>query len=899
MSSAEINQVLANSLSPDAALRSAAEQQLTQAAESNFLPLNSALRALHAAPAQSHAHRSQQPLYLATLVQELANDQAQGSIRAAAGIALKNAFTTRDFARHQEIQAKWLQQTDDDTKNRVKQLTLQTLASSNAQAGNAAAQVISSIAAIELPRNLWSELMPALVKNISEGADHQKQASLTTIGYICESQDQDLRLSLGQHSNAILTAVVQGARKEEANLEVRLAAITALSDSLEFVHNNFKHEGERNYIMQVVCEATQATDNRIQQGAFGCLNRIMALYYENMRFYMEKALFGLTILGMKSDDEDVAKLAVEFWSTVCEEEISIEDDNAQAESSDQARPFYNFARVAAPEVIPVLLQLLTKQDEDATDDEYNLSRAAYQCLQLYAQAVGATIIAPVLQFVETNLRAEDWHHRDAAVSAFGAIMEGPDEKVLDPIVKQALPILITMMDDQSLQVRDSTAYALGRVTEACSDAIDPQQHLPTLIESLFKGLLSSAKMAPSCCWALMNLAERFAGDFGVSANPITPHFNNAVSSLLDLTARTDADTSVRTAAYEVLNVFVQNSATDSMQSIASLSDVIIKRLEETVPLQQQVVSVEDKITLEEMQNSLCTVLQAIVARLEKEIAPQGDRIMQAVLQILSTVGAKSSVPEAVFAVISALSTAIEEDFVKYMEAFAPFLYNALGNQEEASLCSMAIGLVSDITRSLGEQSQPFCDNFMNYLLNNLRSQTLGNQFKPAILQCFGDIAAAITGHFETYLSVVAQVLEQAATVTAAPDVPYEMFDYVISLREGITDAWGGIIGAMKSSNKTQTLQQYVPTIFQLLGVIASDSTKSEGLLRSCMGVIGDLADAYPNGELVEAFRQPSLTTMIKETKTNRDFSPRTIETARWAREQVKRQLAIGQNVMTA
>lgn len=865
--------MLANSLSPDANLRNAAEQQLTQAAESNF------------------------PLYLATLVQELANDSTDGSIRAAAGIALKNAFTTRDFARHQELQAKWLQQTDDETKNRVKELTLQTLNSSNTQAGTAAAQVISSIAAIELPRGQWNDLLPFLVKNVSEGADHQKQSSLTTIGYICESQDAELRGALVTHSNAILTAVVQGARKEETNIEVRLAAITALGDSLEFVGNNFKHEGERNYIMQVVCEATQADDSRIQQGAFGCLNRIMALYYENMRFYMEKALFGLTILGMKSDDEDVAKLAVEFWSTVCEEEISIEDDNAQVESSDQMRPFYNFARVAANEVVPVLLLLLTKQDEDATDDEYNLSRAAYQCLQLYAQAVGATIITPVLQFVEGNLRHEDWHNRDAAVSAFGAIMEGPDEKVLDPIVKQALPILITMMDDQSLHVKDSTAYALGRITEACSEAIDPQTQLPTLIESLFKGLLSSAKMAPSCCWALMNLAERFAGDLGASSNAITPHFNNAVSSLLDVTARTETETSVRTAAYEVLNVFVQNAASESLQPVASLSDVIIKRLEETVPLQNQVVSVEDKITLEEMQNSLCTVLQAIISRLDKEIIPQGDRIMQILLQILNSVGGKSSVPDAVFATISALSTAMEEDFVKYMDAFAPFLYNALGNQDEPSLCSMAIGLVSDITRSLGERSQPYCDNFMNYLLNNLRSTTLANQFKPAILQCFGDIAGAIGGHFETYLSVVAQVLEQATTVTASPEGPYEMYDYVVSLREGIMDAWGGIIGAMKVSEKTQALQQYVPLIFNALSIIASDMNRSESLMRASMGVIGDLADAYPDGQLVDAFRQDWLTVMIKETKTNREFQPRTIETARWAREQVKRQLGGSQAVM--
>lgn len=599
-------------------------------------------------------------------------------------------------------------------------MTLQTLGSSNTQAGTAAAQVISSIAAIELPRNQWNDLMPFLVKNVSEGADHQKQASLTTIGYVCESSDAELRMALVSHSNAILTAVVQGARKEEANGEVRLAAITALGDSLEFVGNNFKNEGERNYIMQVVCEATQAEDSRIQQGAFGCLNRIMALYYENMRFYMEKALFGLTILGMKSEDEDVAKLAVEFWSSVCEEEISIEDDNANVESSDQMRPFYNFARVAASEVVPVLLMLLTKQDEDATDDEYNLSRAAYQCLQLYAQAVSSTIITPVLAFVEGNLRSEDWHSRDAAVSAFGAIMEGPEEKVLDPIVKQALPILITMMDDQSLQVRDSTAYALGRVTEGCSEAIDPQQHLPTLIESLFKGLLSNAKMAPSCCWALMNLAERFAGDFGAQTNPITPHFNNAVTTLLEVTSRQDAETSVRTAAYEVLNVFVQNAAGESLHSIAELSNVIIKNLEDTVPLLGQVLSVEDKMTLEEMQNSLCTVLQAIITRLDKEIVPQADRIMQTLLQILSAVGGKSSVPEAAFATISALANALEDDFIKYMDAFSPFLYNALGNQEEPSLCSMAIGLVSDITRSVGERSQPYCDNFMNHLLNNLR-----------------------------------------------------------------------------------------------------------------------------------------------------------------------------------
>ncbi|KAK4959557.1 hypothetical protein LTR28_005277 [Elasticomyces elasticus] len=276
---------------------------------------------------------------------------------------------------------------------------------------------------------------------------------------------------------------------------------------------------------------------------------------------------------------------------------------------------------------------------------------------------------------------------------------------------------------------------------------------------------------------------------------------------------------LRTAAYEVLNAFVANAANGSLPLVAELANVILDRLEKTIPLQQQVVSVEDKLTLEEMQTSLTSVIMAIIQRLEVEIRPQADRIMHLMLQLLSTVGAKSSVPDTVFAAVGALANALEEEFMKYMESFTPFLYSALGNQEEPALCAMAIGLVSDITRSLNEKIQPYCDTLMNYLLNNLRvridtverlqhfadatfqSQALGNQFKPAILQCFGDIAQAIGGAFETYLSVVAQVLQQAAGINIT-DNTFEMLDYVVSLREGIMDAWGGIIIATKSGGKS-------------------------------------------------------------------------------------------------
>ena len=90
------------------------------------------------------------------------------------------------------------------------------------------------------------------------------------------------------------------------------------------------------------------------------------------------------------------------------------------------------------------------------------------------------------------------------------------------------------------------------------------------------------------------------------------------------------------------------------------------------------------------------------------------------LQILNNLSSKSSVADSAFAAIGALASALGPNFRKYMDAFGPFLFKALSNNEEPALCAMAIGLVSDITRALEAEAQPYCNEFMNHLLENLR-----------------------------------------------------------------------------------------------------------------------------------------------------------------------------------
>lgn len=84
--------------------------------------------------------------------------------------------------------------------------------------------------------------------------------------------------------------------------------------------------------MQVVCEATQAVDLLVKVAACQCLVKIMSLYYHFMEAYMGPALFAITLESMKSPDDEVALQGIEFWSSVCDEEVDLQIEAQEAQA---------------------------------------------------------------------------------------------------------------------------------------------------------------------------------------------------------------------------------------------------------------------------------------------------------------------------------------------------------------------------------------------------------------------------------------------------------------------------------------------------------------------------------------------------------------------------------------
>jgi importin subunit beta-1 len=167
------------------------------------------------------------------------------------------------------------------------------------------------------------------------------------------------------------TLCAQGMQKNEEEDSVRLAATEALYNALEFAHSNFSNESERNYLMQVaplhhhtplccplhgigsdrigsewngcnhvqhlaclrsfaverlqvICEGTKSNDVAVRKASFECFVKIAASYYDKLPPYIE-AIFQLTSVAVRQDNEEVAKQAIEFWCSICEEETAIQE----------------------------------------------------------------------------------------------------------------------------------------------------------------------------------------------------------------------------------------------------------------------------------------------------------------------------------------------------------------------------------------------------------------------------------------------------------------------------------------------------------------------------------------------------------------------------------------------
>lgn len=862
---AELSQALQACQNPDPTVRKAAEQFLVQAEAANL------------------------PGFLLALAQELGTEGRDLTVRQLAGLHLKNLLSAKDAAARVVKADRW-RVLPPETRGPVKAALLTALRSPVAPARRAAAQAAAEAAALELPAEAWPEFLDSLTETVSAAAadDGVRVSALECLGYVGERLAGDGSEVPQSTTDRALTAVVDGMRADRADA-VRAAAAAALRNSVVFAAGNMENAAERNAIMQAVCESTQCrTDSRVRAVAYECVSNVAYHYYDKLRDYMP-TLFRITFETIKTDEESVALQALEFWSTVAEEEMELLDEAAEHAAFGRPVPddrrCERYVAGALEHLAPMLTATMARQDEEADEDAWNLSMAAGTCLALVANTVEDAVVPAVMPFVQANIQSDNWRLREAAIMAFSAVLDGPTSTVLAPYVHQSIPVLLQALKaDPHPMVKDSTAWTLGRICDLHVRAVPPEM-LPALVSSLSGALLTeSPRVAAQACFALHHLAAAFEGDETAAAtgtNALSPY----VPSLLDTLLRTadregGDDAGLRPAAFEAVTVVVQHSAPDCAPVLLRLLPVMVERL--SASLAAPALTNEDREKKEGLQGLLCGVVQVICIKLRKEdVAPYGDNIMRGLLQVLQVKNATAH--EEAFLAVGALADILGADFEKYTTALIPFLMAGLRNFESYQVCRVSVGVVGDLCRAVEARIQPFCDEIMAALLQSLQNPTLHRSVKPPVLSCFGDIALAVGAGYEKYLQVSLMMLFQAGQTRAPPDDD-DLVEYVHSLRDGILEAYTGILQGLKEGGRAEVVSPYAENIMVFLESLANESDMDESVLSKAIGCVGDVASSL-GPRVRDSLAKPFVQTLFQSGQSTGDES--ILQTTNWASGMVR------------
>eukprot|EP00096_Caligus_rogercresseyi_P011617 TRINITY_DN461_c1_g1_i1.p1 TRINITY_DN461_c1_g1~~TRINITY_DN461_c1_g1_i1.p1 ORF type:complete len:884 (+),score=288.24 TRINITY_DN461_c1_g1_i1:73-2724(+) len=869
---AQLLQILEKTISPDQNELQAAQQFLEHAASNNL------------------------PEFLQSLSDILAGGGNSSVSRRQAGIQLKNSIRghSEDVSR-----SSWLCSVPQGVREHVKRNVLGSLGTEGYRP-SAAAQCVQHIAAIEVPQGLWPNIIDVLVENVtSQGSTEMlREAALEALGYICQDSETE---NLEVKSNQILTAIVHGMKSDEGSNHVRLAATNALFNSLEFTRANFDKETERHFIMQVVCEATQATDLRVKVAALEVLVKVMSLYYQYMEAYMGPALFAITLEAMKSDCEEVALQGIEFWSNVCDEEVELNIDASDAHEIGQTPQHVSrfYAKGALQFIVPILMETLAKQEDFDDEDDWKPCKAAGVCLMLLASCCEDDIVVHVLPFVKDNINHTDWRRRDAALMAFGSILEGPEARNLKPIVDQAMAMLIELTKDPVVNVKDTAAWAIGRVCEVIpSSAINPA-YLQSLLEALVLGLAAEPRVAANTCWAITSLSEGASEACeGGSDVPetfcLSPYFDHIIQKLLETTDRPDAGTAnLRSAAYEAIMEMIKNSPKDCYVSVQNTIIIVLERLQQVLHMESRIQSQTDRLQYNDLQALLCATIQSVLRKMEPSHVVQiADALMSSLLRMIQTSMANKNgtgVQEDAFMAVSTLIVTIGPNFIKYMDSLKPYLLHAMKNTAEYCVCNDAIGLVGDLCRALSSELTPHCDEIMTILLEILSDKGVHRSVKPQIFCVFGDIALALGPGFKKYFEVVMRTLAEAAQANCDSD-NFDVVQYINELREACVEAYTGIIQGIRGevggvSADLAIIQPHVPFIVQFIISICQDPIHVDMTISVCAGLIGDICISFgQNG--IHILDCKSIDDILMEGR--RSIFGKTKQVSTWASKEFKR-----------
>ncbi|CDR97859.1 importin beta subunit, putative [Babesia bigemina] len=779
--------------------------------------------------------KHQLPEFVRALCDVIANAHVNSDIRQLAGVLLKNCFE-RD-PKSSDPNANVLLQVPEDSLRYIKVQLLNVMKSGGeSQSVLAACYVISRIAELELRRQGWPEFFDIIIGMMDSNDVEACRSSLKCVQYLIE----DLSSVYYSHGTAflsksecdrLLTSIVKGACM--ADDRSRKTVMTCMQHILPFVGSNMAIPSERDAIVRAICyNSAPGNGPDVRAAANDCLVQLITDYYELIGPCLQ---FIVPLLWQAIDTcvDEIAIPAFEFWNTICETEIQLEFENPDANQ--------HIIQQVISYLLPKILHTMTLHEyEDFDSDTWTLPMAAGVCLSLCSQTVRNDIVPSVLQFINDNFNHQKWNHREAAVLAYGYIMEGPDAETLQMLVRDSFDRLCDVMDDPSIAVQDTAAWTIGRIASFHCQVIlpylghldDSNSNLSKIMRALFK----PARVAANVCWFLHELAENAVRASG-NRDLIDAIFPKVCDALVRRASMDDAmEKNLFSSAHSSLCNFISNVSVRCRKQLGGMLEHFERMLSQSVSSEDQTSETRSR------QETICGVVQVLLTHVE--FVPSTQNLWRNLYTIL-----QEDLSEDALLTVSALINRVgSEEFQPHLPQLMDIVLAGLRRPDMVDSCKACVELISDMSRVMDSSMRPYVPQMMDILLSALADFNTPQKLKPPIVTALGDIAIVAGPAFAAYLEPSMNLLLQAASISfeMGPVENEEWIWYITDLREGALLSFTGILYGQKGANQLNALRGYVSSILQFVQQVVDTPQHyySSCNYRLAVALAGDLVTAF-------------------------------------------------------
>ncbi|KAK4679378.1 hypothetical protein QC764_203610 [Podospora pseudoanserina] len=414
----------------------------------------------------------------------------------------------------------------------------------------------------------WPELLEVLLKMIgNEGNQYSNEAqegAMAAMAKICEDNTKVLeREQNGQRPLNILLPKFIEATKSPLP-KVRALALKAIN---EFTPR--KSQAMLNVIDTLLQHLFYLSEDKypdVRREVCRAFVRLVETRPDKLLPHIG-GLVDYILTQQKSDDEELATEAAEFWLAVGEhdnlwqaldpylgkiipvllecmvyspEDIALlggaSDDEDEEDREEDIKPKFakkNLKRGAAgaeegesqedngyEKMAEEGLEEGEIDDEDEDDDgdenpdeKWTLRKCSAAALDVFAGDFGGKVFHSILPYLQTNLKHEDWPRREAAVLALGAVADGCMGVVV-PHLPELVPYLISLLEDPEPVVRIITCWTLSRYSSwaaSLTDGAQKQSYFEPLMEGILRRMLDKNKKVQEAGASAMATLEEKAG----------------------------------------------------------------------------------------------------------------------------------------------------------------------------------------------------------------------------------------------------------------------------------------------------------------------------------------------------------------------------------------------------